>query len=172
MSISELLPALLTRYSQTSLLIMAPELPDQAAEAVARWMKRRWALNDGSGRVDVVSRLTVITDLDESVSPMAAGWLKDDPFGGRMTLVGRRQPETVILLPDIAVVGPVNMRYGRNFTATVTTVREQVDRLWAELLPASGQEGTADGGEGPAPTASGAAGEDAGTRVSPRRRRR
>lgn len=135
MSITELLPALLTRYAETRLLIMAPSLPDQAAEAVSKWMKRQWARADGNGKMDVVSSLTIIADFGEEVSPMASLWLKDNPFPGRLTLVERKQEDTVILLPDIAVIGPVNLRYGHDFTAVVTTEKQRVKGLWENLGP-------------------------------------
>lgn len=131
LSLTELLPAILTRYAETEMLIAAPSLPDQAAEAVATWMKRQWARADGNGKIDVVSRMTVIADFGPGASPRASGWLRDNPFGGRLTLVDVRQDDTVLLLPDFAVVGPVNMRYGGHFIATATTRPAQVADLWA-----------------------------------------
>lgn len=130
LSLAELLPALLMRYSETELLIAAPSLPDQAAEVIARWMRKQWARMDGIGKLDAVSRLTIVADLDKSLSPMASGWLEDNPFGERLTLVDSRQEDTVILLPDFAITGPVNMRYGHRFTATATNVRAEVEELW------------------------------------------
>lgn len=135
MSLTELLPALLTRYAETRLLIMAPSLPDQAAEVISRWMRRQWGRADGRGKVDVISSLTLITDLDQEVSPIVSGWRKGCEFTERLTLVDKKQKGTVILLPDIAFIGPVNMRYGRDFTAVVTTEGNRVKELWENLGP-------------------------------------
>lgn len=135
LSLTELLPAIMTRYSETELLIAAPSIPDQAAEVIRRWMKQQWARRDGSGKLDVVRHLTIIADLGEEQSPAASMWLKENPFGDRLTLVDRQQADTAILLPDFAVTGPVNMRYGRHFTATVTTVPAEVKKLWDKFSP-------------------------------------
>lgn len=133
LSLAELLPAMLTRYGETRMLIAAPSVPDQAAEIISKWMGRQWARADGSGKMDVVSHLTVIADLSAEKSPVAHGWLEDNPFGDRLSLVDRAQEDTAILLPDFAVTGPVNMRYGRRFTATATTVPGDVVALWTRF---------------------------------------
>lgn len=135
LSLTELLPAILTRYSETELLIAAPSLPDQAAEAVLSWMGKTWARMDGQGRLWRVAHLTVIADLSEEKSPMASQWLKENPLGDRLTLVDAVQPDTLILLPDFAVTGPVNMRYGEHFTAEATTEKEKIDALWEKYAP-------------------------------------
>jgi len=132
LSLTELLPALLTRYSETEMLIAAPAIPDQAAEIIDRWMKKQWARMDGKGKLDCISRLTIIADLSPEQSPMASEWLKDNPFGDRLTLVDKTQDDTALLLPDIAITGPLNLRYGANFTCDVTTVQEEVDALWKQ----------------------------------------
>lgn len=132
LSLAELLGALLPRYSETEMLIAAPSFPDQAAEAVARWLRKQFARMDGSGKYDIIRHLTIVSDLSEVSSPMASQWLKDNPFGGRLTLVDYLQKDTVILLPDIAITGPVNMRYGYNFTAKATQQQEDIDALWQE----------------------------------------
>lgn len=134
LSLTELLPALLTRYSETEMMIVAPSLPDQAAEVVRTWMRRQMARMDGRGTLDYVARMTIVADLSESVSPMASGWLRDNPFGERMVLVDRAQEDTVLLLPDIAITGPVNMRYGHEFECRVTTFQEEVDSLWKQYV--------------------------------------
>lgn len=142
LSLTELLPAILIRYTETRMLIAAPALPDQAAEIIKAWMEHQWARRDGKGKLDVVSHLTVIANLSEDESPMASEWLKDNPFGERLTLVNTQQKDTAILLPDFAITGPVNMRYGHNFVATATTVAEEVTALWAKfegLTKASGK---------------------------------
>lgn len=135
LSLTELLPAILTRYSETRLLIAAPTLPDQAAEVIRKWMEHQWARRDGKGKLDVISHLTIIADLSEEESPIASEWLKDNPFGERLTLVNTQQEDTVILLPDFAITGPVNMRYGHEFVATATTIAEDVTALWAKYKP-------------------------------------
>ena len=131
LSLTELLPALLFRYGQTEMVIAAPSLPDQAADAVAAMMRKQFALMSGPGKKDVVKRMTVIADLSQEESPAASSWLRENPFEGRLTLVDSRQQDTVLLLPDFAITGPVNMRYGRHFVATATAVKEEVDALWA-----------------------------------------
>ena len=143
MSLTELLPALLTRYGETNLLIAAPSIPDQAAEVVGRWMNRQWSRSDGTGKLDVVRHLTIVADLSPEKSPKASQWLKDNPFGDRLTLIDEEQEETVILLPDFAITGPVNMRYGHEFTATATTKAEDVAALWDKYRPASVPETSA-----------------------------
>lgn len=132
LSLTELLPALLTRYSETEMLIAAPAIPDQAAEIIDRWMKKQWARMDGKGKLDCISRLTIIADLSPEQSPMASEWLKENPFGDRLTLVDKAQDDTALLLPDIAITGPLNLRYGQNFTCDVTTVQEEVDAPWKQ----------------------------------------
>ena len=130
MSLTELLPALLTRYSEADMMIVAPSIPDQAAEIIVTWMRRQWSRMDGKGKLDVIRHLTIVADLSDEKSPMAASWIKEHPFGERLTLVDHNQNDTVILLPDIAITGPLNMRYGNNFVCTVTTVQEKVKDLW------------------------------------------
>ena len=130
LSLTELLPALLARYSKTEMVIAAPSLPDQATDIIAVWMRKQFARMEGPGKLNAIERMTIITDLSEELSPTAASWVKENPFGDRLTLADRKQEDTVLLLPDIAIVGPVNMRYGNHFVATVTTIREEVDELW------------------------------------------
>lgn len=134
MSLTELLPALLTSYNETELLIAAPSLPDQAAEIIETWMRWQWAKVDGSGKIYCLTRLTIITDLSAELSPKASLWLKENPFGDRLVLVDQAQEDTALLLPDIAFTGPLNLRYGENFTCDVTTVREEIDALWKKYV--------------------------------------
>lgn len=131
MSLTELLPALLTSYNETELMIVAPAIPDQAAEIIAKWAKWQWVCIDGR-KIYVLQRLTIIADLSPEQSPMASEWLKENPFGDRLTLVDKAQDDTALLLPDIAITGPLNLRYGQNFTCDVTTVQEEVDALWKQ----------------------------------------
>lgn len=132
MSLTELLPALLTSYNETELMIVAPAIPDQAAEIINTWMRWQWMKVDGSGKIHVLTRMTIIADLSPEQSPMASEWLKENPFGNRLTLVDKAQDDTALLLPDIAITGPLNLRYGQNFTCDVTTVQEEVDALWKQ----------------------------------------
>lgn len=130
LSLTELLPAILTRYAETELMIVAPTLPDQATEVIATWMRRTIARMDGNGRLNYIRRLTIVSDLSEAASPDASAWLKDNPYGERLVLHDMRQDATAILLPDFAVEGPVNMRYGKHFTAMAYGKREDVEGLW------------------------------------------
>lgn len=132
LSLTELLPAILTRYAETELMIVAPTLPDQATEVIATWMRRTIARMDGNGRLNYIRRLTIVSDLSEAASPDASVWLKENPYGERLTLHDMRQDATAILLPDFAIEGPVNMRYGKHFTATAYGKREDVDGLWTK----------------------------------------
>ena len=130
LSLTELLPAILTRYAETELMIVAPTLPDQAAEVIATWMRRTIARMDGNGRLNYIRRLTIVSDLSETASPDASAWLNENPYGERLVLHDMRQDATAILLPDFAIEGPVNMRYGKHFTATAYGKRKDVDGLW------------------------------------------
>lgn len=133
LSLTELLPAILTRYSETELLIAAPSLPDQAAEAIFSWMQKTWARMDGQGRLWRVAHLTIVTDVEQS--PMVEECLGRDALGERLTVINTRQEDTVILLPDFAVTGPVNLRYGAHFTAEATTEKDRIDALWEKYMP-------------------------------------
>lgn len=132
LSLTELLPAMLTRYSNAELLIAAPSLPDQAAEIIATWMRKQWARMDGCGNVNVIARLTIVSDLSTAASPDASAWLNENPYGERLVLHDMQQDATAILLPDFAIEGPVNMRYGKHFTATAYGKRDDVEGLWTK----------------------------------------
>lgn len=132
LSLTEILPALLTRYAETDMIIVAPSLPDQAVEVIAQWMRRQRARMDGKGKLNYVRKLTVIAEMSEEKSPKASMWLKNNPFDSRLVLIDKAQTDTILLLPDIAVTGPLNMRYGREFVCTVTTVKEKVQELWKQ----------------------------------------
>lgn len=158
LSLAELLPAILTRYYETEMLIAAPSMPDQTAEAVATWMRRSIARMDGKGRLDYIAHLTVVADLSPEQSPMASRWLEKNPFGDRLALVDTQQADTAVLLPDFAITGPVNMRYGNQFTATATTDRDKVDGLWRHFKGLA-SERRDDDGEGAADDAAGETGK-------------
>ena len=141
LSLTELLPALLTRYSETEMMIVAPSLPDQAADIVGRWMRQQWAMRTGTGKLNVISRLTIVADLSEGKSPTASGWLSENPFGDRLSLVDRAQDDTALLLPDIAVLPPKKvigantvdaMRSGAVF-GTAALIDGMLERMEAEL---------------------------------------
>lgn len=157
LSLTELLPAILTRYSGAELLIAAPSLPGQAVDIIRKWMAVQWPRMDGSGNVYAVRHLTIVADLRKKKSPEASQWLKDNPFGERLTLVGRQQDDTVILLPDLAIEGPVNMRYGHHFTATATADAEHIADLWKRYASEeeTKEEEVADAGGEPAEDAAG-----------------
>lgn len=136
LSLAELLPALLTRYSEVELTMAAPALPDAATETIEKMMRREWMRMDGKGKVWNIGHLTLFADLSEKRSPMASAWAKDNPFGERLTLRNVQQNDTAILLPDIALWGPINMTYGGHFTAmatknarTIATLREIYEGL-------------------------------------------
>ncbi|MCR4958568.1 MAG: hypothetical protein K6B13_08205 [Prevotella sp.] len=120
LSLAELLPAMLPHYSEAEMMLVTPVLPDMAAEAVLTVLRRRWARMDGSGSVNAVSRLTLITDFSEKRSPLASTWLKENPFADRLKLRNMQQNDTAILMPDLALYGPINLTYGRHFTAMAT----------------------------------------------------
>lgn len=120
LSLSELLPAVLRRYAETEVTLVMPWLPDALAEIIAKWMRKQWARMDGKGSINVISHMTLIADIRESRSPLASQWLKENPFGERLTLRSVQQNDTAIVLPGMAWYGPVNITYGAHFTAIVT----------------------------------------------------
>lgn len=130
LSLTELLPALLTRYSETTMMIVAPSIPDQAADIIYTWLSRTWARMDGKGRLNVLSKLTIIADLSEEASPAVNLWLTNNPFPDRLVLVNKAQDDTALLLPDIAITGPLNFRYDKEFVCDVTAIPEEVSALW------------------------------------------
>lgn len=130
LSLTELLPALLTRYSETTMMIVAPSIPDQAADIIYTWLSRTWARMDGKGRLNVLSKLTIIADLSEEASPAVNLWLSNNPFPDRLVLVNKAQDDTAMLMPDIAITGPLNMRYDKEFVCDVTAIPEEVSALW------------------------------------------
>lgn len=137
MSLTEMLPALLTSYNETEMLVAAPAIPDQAAEIIETWMRWQWARVDGKGKINVLTHLTIVADLSEDMSPKASQWLKENPFCDRLTLINKAQDDTALLLPDIAITGPLNLRYGQNFVCDVTTIPEQVRNLWERYIAAA-----------------------------------
>ena len=127
LSIAELLPVILTRYSETDMTFVCPVLPDAAAAVLTKWLKKNWARADGKGRADVLARLTLITDMRPRKSPAAAKWVKENPFPERLFLCNVQQNDTAILLPDIVFFGNMNLTYGGHFTAFVSTNKKVVE---------------------------------------------
>lgn len=132
LSITELMGPLVNHHNGVEMLIAAPSLPDQTAEIVDKWLKLTWARMDGRGSIWRIEHLTIVSDLSSEKSPVASTWLKENPFGERLTLHDIQQEDTAILLPDFAITGPVNMRYGNHFVATATTLQEKVKTLWEQ----------------------------------------
>ncbi|MBQ8713006.1 MAG: hypothetical protein IJ551_09365 [Prevotella sp.] len=136
LSLAELLPVILIRYEEVDMILVAPSLPDTAAETLRYWLRRQLVKMDGSGKVNTLAHLTLIADLSEKRSPLASTWLKENPFGDRLTLRNVQQNDTAILLPDLALYGPINLTYGHHFTAmatknarTIAALRSEYERL-------------------------------------------
>lgn len=130
LSLSELLGPLVNHYNGTEMVIVTPSLPDQAAEVIDKWMRLTWARMDGRGSIWRIEHLTIVARLEKDKSHYITAWVEHQPFGDRLTLVDTEQEDTAILLPDFAITGPVNMRYGHRFIATATTEPEKVNALW------------------------------------------
>lgn len=136
LSLAEMLPVLLTRYSEVEMMMVTPALPDGAANVLKRIMQRQWPTIDGKGKLNTISHLTLVADLREKKSPAASAWLKENPFGGRLTLKNVQQNDTAIILPDLALYGNINLTYGGHFTAiatknakTITSLRSMYEGL-------------------------------------------
>ena len=130
LSLTELLGPLVTRYSGVDMMIVAPSLPDLAAEVIDKWMRLTWARMDGRGHIWRIIHLTIIARLEKESSHYITAWLNEKPFGDRLELHDIEQDDTAILLPDFAITGPVNMRYGHHFVADATTDPTKVKTLW------------------------------------------
>lgn len=120
LSLAELWAHILTRYSETEMMLVVPALPDAAAETVIKIMEKQRMRMDGKGNLNVIKHLTLVADLRKKKSPMANGWLTGNPWGERLTLRNVQQGDTAILLPDIAFFGNINLTYGGHFTAIAT----------------------------------------------------
>ncbi len=129
LSMAEILPVLLMRYSNVDMMLVTPSLPDGCASVVAHLMDRRFAAASGSGKINNIGHLTLVTCLQKKKSPAASAWVKDNPWGDRLTLVNVQQNDTAVILPDIAVMGPVNLVYGGHFTALATRRQKTIDAL-------------------------------------------
>lgn len=134
LSVNELLPHLLTRYSEAELMIVAPALPDAAAKTIERMMRREWMSKDGKRKLFNVGHLVLITNLSEKRSPLASTWTDVSPFGERLSAHNIQQNDTAILLPDIALIGPINLTYGGHFTALATKNARTISSLREEYM--------------------------------------
>ena len=76
-------------------------------------------------------KLSIIADLSEEASPAVNLWLANNPFPDRLVLVNKPQDDTALLLPDIAITGPLNMRYDKEFVCNVSTIPSEVSDLWS-----------------------------------------
>lgn len=133
LSIAELLPELLLPHTEAELMIVAPGVPDIAARTIESLMDRRMP-QPGKGQVWLVKQLTLITNLKKNPKYISAGWLKENPFGERLQLKHCQQNDTAILLPDMAIVGPVNMAYNGHFTAIATRRKRTIEDLRATYM--------------------------------------
>lgn len=133
LSLNEILPALTNRYANVEMTIVAPALPDAAIKAIENVMAKQWARADGKGMTDVISHLTIITNLQKKKSPKASAWLKENPYGERLMLKNVQQNDTAIILPDIALIGPINLTYGGHFTAVATRKAKTLEALKIQL---------------------------------------
>ena len=128
MSLSELLPVLLTRYTDVELMIVAPAVPDAAARVIAQVMDRMLPVT-GGGQVPLIRRLTLIANLRKNSRYVSAGWLKENPWGERLEAHHVQQNDTAILLPDMGIVGAVNLSYNGHFTAMATRRARTIAQL-------------------------------------------
>ena len=124
LSIAELLPVILTRYSETDMTIVCPALPDAAANVLQHWMDKKWG-----GSKNVLRHLTLITNLHNKKSPAASKWVKNNPWPDRLVPCNIQQNDTALLLPDIAIYGGLNMSHCGHFTALASTNAKVIENL-------------------------------------------
>jgi hypothetical protein len=134
LSLVEVGDALFFRYSEADALVACPSVPDLVADLLMRWLRKTWATRDGKGSIPVFSRLTLIASLSEKRSPVASQWLTDNPFPERLVLRNVQQNNTAIILPDVALFGPVNLAYGGHFIATATRDQKMIEELKSTLM--------------------------------------
>lgn len=139
LSLDEMLPVLLTRYSEADLMVVVPTLPNASAKVLKKLMERQWPTLDGKGRLNGIGHLTLLADLRKSKSPMASAWLEENPFPGRLTLHSVQQNDTAVLLPDIALYGNMNFAYGGHFSGIATTRRRTIEDLRRMYLQLANQ---------------------------------
>lgn len=134
LSLVEVGDALFFRYSEADALVACPSVPDLVADLLMRWMRKTWPTRDGKGSIPVFSHLTLIANLSEKRSPAASQWLTNNPFPERLTLRNVQQNNTAIILPDLALFGPINLTYGGHFIATATRDRKLIEELRSTIL--------------------------------------
>ena len=127
LSLAELLPVLMTRYSEVNIMIVAPALPNGAAKVLRQMMEKQWS--DGKGQVNAIGHLTLVADLRKSKSPVASAWVQENPFPGRLTIHDVQQNDTAIILPDIALYGSINLTYGGHFSGIATKRARTIESL-------------------------------------------
>ena len=133
LGIAELMTPLLTPYTEVELMIVAPSVPDTAARVIERLMDQKLPMK-GRGQVPQIKQLTIVANLKKNSKYLSAGWVKENPWGERLQLKHCQQNDTAILLPDMAIIGPVNMAYNGHFTAVATRRRKTIDELKATYL--------------------------------------
>ena len=121
LSLHELMPVIMTRYSGADVTIVCPALKDPAAELLMKWMEKGWASPKGKGKLFAIRHLNIITDFSKKKSPIASVWQKENPYPDRMTVHNVQQNDTCILLPDLAIHGSLNLVHGGHFTAIATS---------------------------------------------------
>ena len=134
LSVAELLPAMLTRYSETELLFAAPSLPDVATDVLLRMMDKKWSSLNGDRKLNAIAHLTLITDMRPTKSPAASRLLTENPYGDRLTIRNAQQKDTIIILPDIAFFGNINLTYGGHFTALATKNSRLIEDMRRNLF--------------------------------------
>ena len=128
LGIAELMTPLLTPYTEVELMIVAPSVPDTAARVIERLMDQKLPMK-GRGQVTLIKQLTIVANLKKNSKYLSAGWVKENPWGERLQLKHCQQNDTAILLPDMAIIGPVNMAYNGHFTAVATRRRKTIEEL-------------------------------------------
>ena len=118
LSLDELLPVIMTRYSETDMMLVCPALPDRAAELLLSWLNKTWARSDGRGHVNIIKALTIITDAKKS--PLVMGWKENNPYPERLFVRDVQQRDTALLLPDLAFYGNLNLVHQSHFTTIAT----------------------------------------------------
>ena len=104
-----------------------------AARVIERLMDQKLPMK-GRGQVPLIKQLTIVANLKKNSKYLSAGWVKENPWGERLQLKHCQQNDTAILLPDMAIIGPVNMAYNGHFTAVVTRRKKTIGELRATYL--------------------------------------
>jgi len=121
LSLEEMLPVVLTRYSGVEMILVCPSLPNTTAELLLKWLNKNWPTPNGAGTINVIAKLAIVADLRKKKSPIASSWLKENPFPERLFLHDVVQNDTALLLPDLAIHGNINLAYNGHFTAIAST---------------------------------------------------